>query len=237
MFCPHCGIENNDDVTYCHSCGKEMFFPEEKNTLGEGISPTKKTVKLKLPNITKTTLITVLFCVLLAACYVALSLFMITIFTKEGTIGINSVFEKEVYKSISLKEYCNVLMNGNAVFNSTIVSTMLSIGMYLAVYGIAPIAGIAFLSTMIGKKKCFTLHILSVLYSVLSATLLALIVPISVRFVPNLKLAFAQMLVMHKNDVGKFEYNPLLIYAAIIVVATIISFVLTIVINKRRKEK
>lgn len=254
MFCPYCGTENDNGTTFCQFCGNELsattatavapnipITPANTTntpsyTAPNTQAPAKPAKSKKTIDIKKLSL-DILFYFLLAAAYFGLSFIMFIIFSKEDAISATSAFDSDISKAISLKEFCSVMINGNTFFNPTGISTALAIGMYIAVYGTAPVAAIAFLSSVIGKKKGFPIHLLSVFFSILSASLLAIIVPISTRFVPNLKIALAEKFIMLRNDIGDFDFSILIIFAALILVMTLLTIIFTAIANKRRETK
>lgn len=256
MFCPYCGTQNDNGAAFCRVCGGNLHTasakptapaaptaPFEPSAPGMPYSPTPSTTEsasspdaAKSIDIKKLAL-NILFYFLAAAAYFSLSVIILTIFSNGDAISANSVFDPDVSKTMSLQDFCSVMLNGNTFFNPTGISTAIAVGMYIMVYGTAPVAAIAFLSSVIGKKKGFPMQLLSVLFSVISAALLAAIVPVSLRFVPNLKIGLSEKLVMLKTDVGSFDYKILIIFAALILVMTLLTVIFTAIANKRREAK
>ena len=179
----------------------------------------------------------ILFYFLLAAAYCGLSVIMLTTFSNADAISANSIFDPDISNSMSLQDFCSVLINGNTFFNPTGISTALAVGMYILVYGTAPVAAVAFLSSVICKRKGFPMHVLSVIFSVISAAFLAVLVPVSVKLVPNVKAGLSAKLVMLKDDVGNFDYKLLIIFAALMLVMTALTIIFTSVATKRREAK
>ncbi len=249
MYCPQCGTPNNDGAVFCLSCGQRMVAeasdpvpsatpvsaPVQSAQTEPVAVPTVKAVRK--PLISKQLSISILFYFLLAALSFGLLFLLLKLFGMQETIGVYSLYDKDIHGYLTLKEFCELLIKGNSAFNPTVVSTAFAVGTNIAVYGVPTLAAAAFIASAVGGKKMASLNILTLLFTVLSSALIALVVPLSVLLVPDIKVGLAEKLVMLSGDVGDIVFTKLIIFSIVATVLAVVALVISIIANKRRSAR
>lgn len=225
MFCHFCGKEIDDNAKFCVHCGENLDSVKEvtQNTV----------VKEKKPIITKATIITTGLCLLLLVLYAGIAFLLIQLLHADDTILIKSSFDDDLVKTLTLKEFLDILLDGNRIFNPTMLSTSIGLGLSLFIYATPAFAALAFISACIGKKTAAINTVFSIM-SILSAIAVAIVTPISVKLVSELKLALAYNQRMLSEDIKAFSYAKPIVYSAIVMVLVIVTGIVTRILNKRR---
>lgn len=253
MFCPKCGRKNDDGVKFCGGCGTELSsisVPTPTSTPSTSIPPVRSfrpTKPVRAPKVssseksgkikfTKDDAIRLALWLGLAATYVCISLVFIMIFSMEETISIKSTYNSSFKGLLTLENFVELLSMGNRLFNTTVLSKALSIGVEVFFYSVPVFAGLALASTIFSKKS-FIFHVTSSVISFISSLLLILIVPLSVGLVPGFKTALATRISIVTEDMGKIAYTPFIIHAIAVVVLIILSTVFSVLLNNRRNKK
>ncbi len=236
MFCPNCGTENKTGSAFCQSCGQRLQDEVAPTAVSEVVPVISQPAQIgvKKPLLSKKLAIDILLYFILAAVCFGMSFTVLKLYTVQEAIGVNSLFEKEIHGYLTVKEFCEMLLKGNAAFNPTAASTALAIGAYLFIFGTPALVALSFIGTALFGKKIRFLHILSVIYSAVSALFVALLAPLSKLLVPELIVAIAKQQVMLAGDVGALVYTKPIIFGVIVLLLTVASIVLTAIVNKRR---
>ena len=172
----------------------------------------------------------------LAATYVAISWIFIMIFRMEETITVKSSYSSSFNGLLTLENLLELLFTGNRMFNATVGTKALAIGIEVFFYSVPVFAALSLASTIFSKKN-FAFHITSSVISFVSSLLLILVVPVSTGLISGFKTALATRIGIVSDDIGRITYNPFVIYALAAVVLIAVSTVLSVLLNKRRNKK
>lgn len=252
MFCPKCGKQIDSNMKFCAGCGADLAsVPVQQNTqpAPKPIPPVKPFKPIKPAKITnkapsesgklkftKNDAIDMGLWLGLAASYVCISLIFIMIFNMEKTISVASIFNNSFKSQISLQNFMDILSMGNRLFNTTVLSKALSIGIEIFFYSVPAFAALALASTFFSKGK-LVFHVTSSIVSFISAILLAVVVPVSFGLIPGFKTALGTRIGMLPEDMGKISYTPFIIHAIAVALLIAISTVFAVMLNKRRNKK
>jgi hypothetical protein len=154
----------------------------------------------------------------------------------EKTISVASIFNNSFKSQISLQNFMDILSMGNRLFNTTVLSKALSIGIEIFFYSVPAFAALALASTFFSKGK-LVFHVTSSIVSFISAILLAVVVPVSFGLIPGFKTALATRISMLPEDMGKISYTPFIIHAIAVALLIAVSTVFAIMLSKRRNKK
>ncbi len=256
MFCSNCGTENKMGSAFCSACGQrlsETVPAPVVETPVEAAAPVVEAPvaapvvevpvaapvvkKAKKPLLSKKTAVDILLYFILAALCFGVVFTLLKLFTVQEAIGVNSLYEKEIHGYLTVKEFCEMLLKGNAAFNPTAASTALAIAAYLLIFGAPALIALSFIGTAVFGNRFSFLHILSVIYSVVAALFVAMLAPLSKMLVPELTVAIAKQQVMLAGDVGGLEFIKPIIFGVIVLLITVALIVLTTIVNKRRLAK
>lgn len=239
MFCPACGKSLADDAKFCNGCGKQINssvieIPQTTTEVNIDPVPENKPVaeKKKLNINVKKLFIKIGIGILLTALYVGISAIFLMVLNTDESIVINTIYESDVSHHVTLEKFLEILIDGNRIFNPTMVSTALGIGLYILIYAVPIFAGIALVTTLI-NKRFFSLNIVFSIISVISAAAVALVTPAAVKFVPELNQAIGVNNGIIFDDIAEFEFEKLVIFAAIAAAFIVAIIIVTIIYNKR----
>lgn len=234
MFCNSCGNKIEDGVKFCTSCGKPIEQATEITpTISKDVQT--KVVKERKPLIAKSTATSIGIALLLAVLYAGISSIFVLLLNMSDTILVKSAFDKDMNGYLTLQEFLDILLNGNRIFNPTTVSTAIGSAVYIFIYAVPAFAGLALIAAFIGKKSV-ALHTVFSIMSVISAAVVAVAAPISIKLVPEIKQAIAINMGMLFEDIKAFSYTKLFIFAGVIIVLLIASCIVAGVLNKRRAK-
>ncbi len=264
MFCPRCGNEIKTGASFCGKCGKELKVAKKDTTPTTSVSPTipvsttqrnisqfnpsrafsprpTKVIKPKSQKsissvLTKNNVITFFIFLALIACYIGIIIILTSLLNTGDAIIVDVDYKKDTIISITLKEYLDLLVVGNRLFNPTAISTAIGICVYLFIYG-APAFIVLNFIYLIFNKKVLSIHICSSIFSVISALISLLAIPLSLLLVADFKSALALRLCVLLEDISLLSYTKLIINAIIVIVLAILSAVIAIILNKRRSTK
>lgn len=266
MFCPKCGRKNDDSVKFCGGCGLELSSvsapppvapappkptppvappkpvpPVKPFTPGKPAKEPKKTKasskdKSDKLTFTKDDAIRLLLWLGLTATYVAISWIFIMIFRMEETITVRSSYSTSFKGVLSLENLVDLLFAGNRLFNATVGTKALAIGIEVFFYSVPVFAALSLASTIFSKKN-FAFHITSSVISFVSSLLLILVVPVSTGLISGFKTALATRIGIVADDIGRITYTPFIIFALVVVVLIVISTVFSVLLNKRRNKE
>ena len=234
MFCPHCGKENKDTSLFCAGCGKQL--KNAASVSNANVPTITKPAKVNAPLIKKETMSQIILAAIIVLLFAGVFVLFLLLLNKEDAVSVSTLFDSSVKGTVSLKEILNILISGNKVFNPTVISAAIGIGIYIFIYSIPIFALISLIAT-ISNKKSLALYIVSTIITVLSAATSVLVTPISVLIIPGFKQAVAATAGVMFNDINSIIFIPTIVFASIIVVLTVIIGILIGIFGKRRAKK
>ncbi len=253
MFCPKCGKQIADSAVFCGECGtlipkQETQAPNTQNSAQPQVTPatvvpptvipqkiTKPKPAKEKKTFAKSNFINALFILLITLTYTAISFLCISLLSAKDAITIQSAFNESFTCDIDFNKFLEILFSGNVIFNPTLPSTVLSLGITIFCYAVPVICGISILGTIFNKKK-IRFNIATSIFSTLTSAIIILFVPLSLRFVPKLNDALSAHAGMLRDDIKAVTYTPLIITGAIILALVVISTILSVILAKRRKS-
>lgn len=153
----------------------------------------------------------------------------------EDTLSAKTISDGKDGVALTLAQYLEVMINGNRIFNPTILSKALGMGVYIFIYAVPVFALLAIIANVI-NKKAIALTVASSIISTLGAVIVAGVVPLSLLFIKDLKTAVALNFHVIVGDLESVAFIPVIIFMGIALVLTIASFVVLAILNKRRAK-
>ncbi len=194
-----------------------------------------KEKKVREPLFTKDKMTTFGLSALLFAIYAGISLIFILLLNMEGTISVETVSNSKRDITLTLSECLNIMISGNRIFNPTAMSTAAGLATYIFVYATPAFALVAFMC-YIFKTKAVYMNIASTIVSGITALTTALVVPMATVVVSGYKQALSINAQVLFDDIDKITTTKLLIFVGINVALIIASFVITLILKKRRAK-
>ena len=240
MFCPHCGSQNDNNSTFCGSCGKPLdpspaAAPQTATqVLPKRVAPA--VTKPTAPLITKEAMVKGTLAVILTLLYAGLAALFIMMLNFEDTIAVESAFDSGAGGHLTLKTFLDVLVGGNRIFNPTPLSAAIGIGAYILIYSVPAFALMALIGTFIDKKGS-RLYVVSTIITAMASAAIIAVIPVATKLLPDFKQALSVNAGLIFDDVDNLSFTSFIIVAAIAVVLIIITGIITSMFNKRRAQK
>jgi len=168
-------------------------------------------------------------------CMAICSVFIYAIFYEKSVV-ITSLYDESVSKSTSFSTILGYMYDGHENYPPTVASTLLAFSVYVLFYSLPALFIITFVGTIFGNSK-MTWHTTFSIVSIISAIELVLIMPLVLAFVPHIKNIFGMEYSILINDIGTITYTPLFIFATVIMLLVIISYVILFLIIRREKDE
>lgn len=151
-------------------------------------------------------------------------------------IKITSAFDGDVCKYLSFSEVLQYMYSGCTSFSPTVASVILAVSVYMLLYSLPVVSLIMFIGVVMGNSKIIW-HTASSILNFLSAVMLMLIMPLALRFVPDIINVLAEEVSIIAVDVGAVSYIPLIAFGAIIMLLIGLSYVLLFFLLRRLKDE
>ncbi len=216
---------------------KPPVITNQINTIPKTIpQPAPLKVKEQKKIFTKHNLINALFILLITAAYTGISFICISVLSAENAITVKSAYSSSFACEMNFKEFWDILYSGNVIFNPTVTSTALSLGITIFCYAVPVICAIAILGTIVNKKN-LRFNICASVFSTLTSAIIISFVPLSLSLIPKLNDAISAHAGLLRDDIKAITYTPLLIASGIILALMVISTILSVILANRRKKK
>ena len=264
MFCPHCGTQLPDTAGFCSQCGQKVSKQPMPQTppapqapqipqapqapqapklppmpkvqkKPKPPKPPKPPKKPKEKKSLRPLLPIIGFGVLIAAIYIGITVAFILLQSMKNGIKIESLYAEEFVNSMSFGKFLTLLQKGNRIFHPTVVSTTLSLSLR-ALYWLVPVFGlVAVIGAMMNKKTKRLCIVTSVMIGI-TALLTAVLVPVSLWLIPDLKYGLASQGGVLFEDLGSVSFLWPIIIAVIALVLTVGVIIATNAYRKWRNK-
>lgn len=246
MFCPECGNKLPDDAQFCAECGYAVkSAPVQSAVTVNDASADNAAVVYQAPPrqpMSEESKLKLKFSFVLLLLYVAISLiFILTLGAKNGVVikaeyvAADGVSVTEYDSGVTLNELASTMVKGNSMYNPTMLTSAIGVGMYIFIFAVPVLALVAFVTTCIGKRF-YSLHILSSVVSFASAAFMGAVVPVSMMLVADFKEMLYAEAGVFAQSVQSVGYIKLIIFASLAAVCVVASMVVTAMYNKRRAQ-
>jgi hypothetical protein len=221
MLCPHCGNQLTDSAKFCSKCGQKLVA---------------EPVKTKTSLISGPIFANIGFWLLLTALYAGITAVFFILQSQKSGLGVQSLYHDEVISKISLGRFLRLLTNGNRIFNPTVVSKALGMGLRI-LYWLVPILGALALTGTILNKNAKRLCVGASVVIGITALLTATIVPLTLWLVPGVREAVAIRAGIVVGDVGGVNILwPILMAVGALALMVGVNVITAVFLNWRAKK-
>lgn len=267
MFCPYCGNEIKNGVTFCGKCGSEIRTPGKERIFTASVKPKSSGAQPLLSDLSpsavsglsdiknaksnksttrkenrKTVAITKndVITFVISAAFPVIYVGIIILLLSLINIS-DSISVKTNYDNGFIANLTlKEFLDILISGNRAFYPTALSLCFGIGVYVFvygAAVFAVLGLLHTLFSKKSIALHICSSLLSMLASVFVILIAPLSIRFVNGFKQALAINTGVILDEISSVSCIKLIIFTVLVFVLVILSTVLAFVIKKRRGKR
>ena len=171
----------------------------------------------------------------LTALYAGISLLFLLYWDREDAVVTQTAYNSNICGYLSLREFVDLLLNGNRIFHPTVLSTALGVGIYGLSYAVPAFCLLALIGAATGKRTT-SLCVTSSVFTALCALMTAGLVPASMLFVKGLDQACALQSGVMFQDIARTSWNGPFVCAGIALVLMVGTIILTAILKKRRAQ-